>query len=75
VELATRERSGECRDGARIDTAAEKNADLHIAAELVADGFAEEVAGSFSGLIKSSRSDRIVLNRQIPEIFSSATCG
>jgi hypothetical protein len=41
VELAIRERGGEGRDGAGIDTAAEKDADLHIATELVTDRFAE----------------------------------
>ena len=75
MKFAAGEGGGEGCDGAGVDSPAEKDADVDIAAELVTDGFPQEFAGCFCGLIESTGANRIVFDGQIPEVFGVSACG
>ena len=75
VELLSGERGGEGGDAAGVNPAAEEDADLHVAAQLVADGFVEKFPGFFGGFVEGTGAHGIVLDGQIPEIFGASAGG
>ena len=75
MKFAASERCGEGGHGAGVDASAEEDSDIHIAAELVADSFAEKFAGGLGGFIEGAYAHGIVFDRQIVKVFGSATGG